>query len=82
MTTEQIKNILRYEREKKFQDDTQYLCNLNNITITLDCVNIEMVPSDDTILTKNLPFCYNINKVLNPEKRNREERYLVFTTLP
>lgn len=82
MTTEQIKNILRYEREKKFPYDTQYLYNLNNITITLDCVNIGMVASDDTILAKNLPFCYNINKVLNPEKGNREERYIVFTSLP
>jgi len=82
MTTEQIKNILRYEREKKFPYDTQYLYNLNIITITLDCINIGMAASDDTILTKNLPFFYNINKVLNPEKENREERYIFSTSLP
>lgn len=82
MTTEQIKNILRYEREKKFPYDTQFLYSLNNITITLDCVNIGMTASDDNILAKNLPFCYNINKVLNPEKGNREEKYVVFTSLP
>ena len=61
MTTEQIKNILRYEREKKFPYDTQFLYNINNIQITLDCVNIGMKSNDEAILAKNLPFCYNLN---------------------
>jgi len=82
MTTEQIKNILRYEREKKFPYDTQFLYNINNIQITLDCVNIGMKANDEAILAKNLPFCYNLNKVLNPLKENREERYAIFTSLP
>ena len=82
MTTEQIKNILRYEREKKFPYDTQFLYNINNIQITLDCVNIGMKSIDEAILAKNLPFCYNLNKVLNPLKENREERYAIFTSLP
>ena len=80
MTHEQIKNIVQYEREKKFPYDTQYLYNMSNITIAPECVsNIGFGGGEEG---KNLPFCYNMNKIINPDKRYREERYLIFTCVP
>jgi len=86
MTHEQIKNIVHYEREKKFPYDTQYLYNMSNITISPECISNlgypDFQPAPEGETQKNIPFCYNMNKIINPDKQYREERYLIFTCVP
>ena len=59
---------------------------MNIITISSEYVNnigfraVEDKENNDT--PKNLPFCYNMNKIINPDKQYREERYLIFTCVP
>ena len=86
MTQEQIKNIVHYEREKKFPYDTQYLYNMSNITISPEYISnlgySEYQEAVEGEQQKNLPFCYNMNKIINPDKQYREERFLIFTCVP
>ena len=72
LTVEQIKDILYAEIDKRYQSDNVCLNNINNITISFD--------DNDTTL-KDLPFCYEVKKILNPEKNFREERFIVYTSL-
>ena len=67
MSTEEIRNILQYQREKKFPYDNQFLYNMGNITLTLNNEN------------KN-PFCFGMEKLINPKINNREEKYIIFTS--
>ena len=67
MSNEKIRNILQYQREKKFPYDNQFLYNMGNITLTINYEN------------KN-PFCFEINKFINPKINNREEKYVIYTS--
>ena len=67
MSNEKIRNILQYQREKKFPYDNQFLFNMENITLTLNYEN------------KN-PFCFEINKFINPKCNNREEKYVIYSS--
>jgi len=67
MSNEKIRNILQYQKEKKFPYDNQFLYNMGNITLTLNYEN------------RN-PFCFEINKFLNPKFNNREEKYVIYTS--
>lgn len=66
-----IENILYNERADKYPADNEYLYFLENITITLNETNDEL---------KNLPFCYGDYKIINNQKNNRSERFLLFTS--
>ena len=68
LSVEQILNILRYEREKKFPYDNQFLYNINSITLTLDNI------------IKNIPFCFGVNKLINNKYNYRKEQYVIFTS--
>ena len=67
MSNEKIRNILQYQREKKFPYDNQFLYNMENITLTINYEN------------KN-PFCFEINKFINPKYNNREEKYIIYSS--
>ena len=72
LTVDQIKDILYAEIDKRYQSDNVCLNNINNITISFD--------DNDTSL-KDLPFCYTVKKILNPQKNFREERFIIYTSL-
>ena len=66
-----IKNLLEKYREESFPEDHNYLDHIDYIKITFD------QNKDDF---KDLPFCYLNLKYLNPEKNNRLESLILFTS--
>ena len=67
-----IKYNLQKFRELEFPNDSLFLLNLKNITINLD---------ENISEFKNIPFCFQKENFLNPQKKFREESYILFTTL-
>lgn len=67
LSNKYIQNILFKERERKFCYEEEFLYNIGNIKINLE--------------KKEMNFCYLVNKVVNPDKKKREERYIIFTSL-
>ena len=63
--------ILYTDRADKYPTDNLLLKSIENIKITLDENNEELV---------GLPFCYGEYKFINFEKKNRPERFIIFTT--
>ena len=66
-----IQNILYTGKADKYPTDDLLLESIENIKITLDENNEELV---------GLPFCYGEYKFTNFEKKNRPERFIFFTT--
>ena len=66
-----IKYYLQKYREESFPDDKNYLDHIEFIKITFDQNKEEF---------KDLPFCFLNSKYLNPEKNNRLECIIVFTS--
>ena len=66
-----IINIIKEEREKKFPIDEVFLLNISNIKIDLVINNL---------LMRDYQFCYEYNRIINQDKQNREERYLILTS--
>ena len=67
-----IKYNLQKFRELEFPNDSLFLLNLKNITINLD---------ENISEFKNIPFCFQKENFLNPQKKFREKSYILFTTL-
>ena len=72
MANKYIQNILFKERERPFQYEEDFLSDIAKIKIDLE-YNGEM--------DKNMAFCYLVNKIINMDKKKREERYIIFTCL-
>ena len=66
-----IKYYLQKYREESFPEDKYYLDNIELIKITYDNNKDEF---------KDLPFCYVNSKFLNPEKKNRREMIIIFSS--
>ena len=71
LNKKKIENILYKYREEKYPADDEILKFLENITITLDEKNEELI---------DLPFCYGEYKFINFTKKNRVERFIIFTS--
>ena len=67
-----IQNILFKERERPFQYEEEFLSDIGKIKIDLE-YNGEM--------NKDMAFCHLVNKIINMDKKKREERYIIFTCL-
>ena len=65
-----IKKLLNNIRDANFPKDSEYLSNINNITITFD----EKIKN-----SRELPFCLNNTKFYNP-KKNRIEQFIIFSS--
>ena len=72
VSNKHIQDILYKEREKKYPNEDEFFENIEKITINLEI---------ERILYNNLPFCYLVNKMINPEKGNKEERYEIYTSI-
>lgn len=72
VSNKHIQCILFKEREKKYPFETEFLNDIKKITLNLDM---------EGILYKNTPFCFMINKIINPEKNNREETFIIYTSI-
>ncbi len=59
-----IKYNLQKFRELEFPNDSLFLANLKNMTITLD---------ENIAEFNNIPFCFQKENFLNPQKNFREE---------
>lgn len=76
---EKIKNILKYEKEKNIPNDDIFLSNIYNIKLPSDYFNLNI---NKSFITENIPFCFNVNKIVNINKNFREEKYVIFTSQP
>ena len=72
LTPEQIKDILYREYDKKYVNESECLSNITKVTLNLD---------EENLLLKNMPFCFAIKKIINPNKNNRQEKFIIFTSL-
>ena len=72
MTPEQIKDILYREYDKKYVNESECLSNMTKVTFNLD---------EENLLLKNLPFCFTIKKIINTNKNNRQEKFIIFTSV-
>lgn len=72
LSNKYIQNILFKERERKYLYEEEYLSDIGKIKIDLEY---------NSILNKNMAFCYLVNKMINPDKKKREERYVIFTCM-
>ena len=70
LTRNQLKWILQKIRENKFPSDDIFTKDISKITITFD-ININMT---------NLPLCYKYINTINPDKKNKQDKYIIFTT--
>ena len=71
LTINQIKWNLQKLREKTYMADEKYLLDISKITIDFENENPEL---------KNLILCHKYCNVINPNKKNILEKYLIFTT--
>ena len=70
LTVNQIKWRLQKIREQNFPNDMEFLKDISKIKITFDNNN-EL---------QNIPFCYRMVNMINPEKNNNLERYIIFSS--
>ena len=70
LTTNQIKWLIQKIRQVNYPKDDDFIKDISKITITYENLN-NMV---------NLPLCYKIVNTINPEKKNRLEKYIIFTS--
>ena len=69
---EKINRIITKIRNSIYPQDSDFIKNINLIQITFD-QSIENA--------KNIPFCPIYTKFINPLKKNREEQYIIFTSI-
>ena len=69
-TKNQVERLLQKIRENNFPLDVDFLKDISKITITLD---------NEPELT-NINICYKYVHILNPNKKNFLEKYIIFTT--
>lgn len=70
LSKNQIKRILQKLREAKFPNDIEYLKDISQIKITF-----ENIPN-----MENVNLCYKFTNIINPQKNNVLEKYIIFTT--
>ena len=70
LTKNQNKRLLQKIRENKFPPDVIFLKDISKIKITFD---------NESELT-NINMCYKYVHILNPNKNNSVEKYIIFTT--
>jgi hypothetical protein len=70
LTENQIKWRLQKIREKNFPNDAEFLKDISNINISFD----------NSHELQNIPFCYKVVNMINPEKNNNLEKYIIFTS--
>ena len=70
LSKNQIKRLLQNLRDYQYPKDEEYLKDITKIKITFENIlNME-----------NLNLCYKYKILLNPEKNNKLEQYIIFTT--
>ena len=72
LTPEQIKDILYREYDKKYVNESECLSDISKVTFNLD---------EENPLLKNLPFCFELKKIINVNKNNRQEKFIIFTSV-
>ena len=68
---DKVKYLLQKYREEKYESDSKYLEDISKINITLDETNVNMI---------NVSLCYKYSNIINIEKKNILDKYIIFTT--
>ena len=71
LTYNQIKWNLQKIREDKFPNDSEYLKDISKIKINFENNNINL---------EEIPLCFKLVEMINPEKNNKLDKYVIFTT--
>ena len=66
-----IKWNLQKIREEKFPNDSEYLKDISKIRISFDINNINL---------EQIPLCFKLVELINPEKNNKLDKYIIFTS--
>ena len=72
LSDNKVKRLVYDIKDAHFPKDEDFLKNISQITITFDKNNAKLVENN---------FCYEYSKHINPNNKNREEKFIIYTTI-